>query len=60
MQFPIAVRIRWCAALAETDTLLVNGNGHVLFLVSVDSDDHLNSAKDFATGDSCHFCLLME
>ena len=27
--------------------LLVNGNRHLLALVSVDSDDHLNSASDF-------------
>ena len=32
-----------------THTLLVNGNGHVLVLVSIDSDDHLNSADDSAT-----------
>ena len=33
------------------DSLLVNGNGHVLVVVSIDADDHLNSADDFATDD---------
>ena len=43
-----------------TQTLLVNGNGHVLVLVSIDSDDHLNSADDFATDNGSHFCLLKD
>ena len=43
-----------------THTLLVNGNGDVLVLVSIDSDDHLNSADDFATDNCSDFCLLKE
>ncbi len=46
--------------LGETHTLVVNGNGYVLVLVSIDSDDHLNSVDDFSTDDCCHFCLLKE
>ena len=59
-QFPIPVTGRWGIAPSETHTLLVNGNGHVLVLVSIDSDDHPNSAYDFPVDDCCHFCLLKE
>ena len=51
---------RWDVALGETHTLLVNGNGHVLVLVSIDADDHVNSADDFATDNCSHFCLLKD
>lgn len=51
---------RWGGTLGEAHTLVVNGNGHVLVLVSIDADDHLNSSNDFATDDCCHFCLLKE
>ena len=47
-------------ALGEMQTLLVNGNGHVLVLVSIDYDDRLNSADDFATDNGSDFCLLKE
>ena len=57
-ELPIPVTGCWGVALGETHTLLVNGNGHVLVLVSIDTDDHLNSADDFVTDDCCHFCLL--
>ena len=45
--------------LGETHgTLLVNGNGHMLVLVSINSDDHLNGC-DHPAADCCsHFCLL--
>ena len=59
-ELPIPVTGRWGVALGETHTLLVNGNGHVLVLVSIDTDDHLNSADDFMTDDCCHFSLLKE
>ena len=59
-ELPLPVTGRWDVALGETHALLVNGNGHMLVLMSIDSDDHLNSADDFETGDCCHFCLLME
>ena len=51
---------RWGVALGETHTLLVNGNGHVLVLLSIDTDYHLHGADDFANDDCCHFCLLKE
>ena len=35
-----------------------NGHRNVLVLVCVDSDDHLNIAITFATGDSYHCYLL--
>ena len=38
--------------------MLVDGNGHVLALVSIDSGDHLGSTDSFETDDCCHFCLL--
>ena len=57
-ELPIPVTGRWDVALCETHTLMVNGKGHVLVLVSIDTDDHLNSVHDFAIGDCCHFCLL--
>ena len=59
-ELPIHVTGRWSVALGETHALLVNGNGHMLVLVSIDTDDHLNSADGFATGDCCHFRLLKE
>ena len=48
----------WGVALGEAHTLLVDGNGHMLVLVSIDSDDHLRTVDDFVTGDCCHLCLL--
>ena len=59
-ELPIPVSGRWGGTLGETHTLLVNGNGHVLVLVSIDTDDHLHGADDFANDDCCHFCLLKE
>ena len=48
-------------ALGEAHTLLVNGHGHMLVLVSVYSDDDLNGANDFTTGCCCcHTCLLRD
>ena len=46
--------------LGETHALLVNGYCHMLVLVSVNSDDHLNCANEFATGCCRHFCLLKD
>ena len=40
--------------------LLVNGHCHMLILVSVYSDDHLNSANDSTTGSCSHTCLLKD
>ena len=59
-QFPIAARIRWCAALAEADTLPVNSHRHMLVLVSVDSDNHVNSGTAVQIGGYCHDCLLKD
>ena len=36
--------------LGETHALLINGYCHMLVLVSVNSDDQLNRANEFATG----------
>ena len=41
---------RWGRTARRGRTPLpVNGNGHMLVLVSIDSDDHLGSVDDFAT-----------
>ena len=45
--------------LAEADTLPVNGHCNMSVLVSVDSDDDLNSTTTLMNGDSCH-CHLLE
>ena len=50
-QLPIPVTGRWRVVLGEPHALLVNGYRHMFVLVSVDSDDHLNCANDFGTGD---------
>ena len=47
-------------ALGEAYALPVNGHGHMLVLVSVDSDNHLNNATAFVIRDSCHTCLLKD
>ena len=52
------MRSRWRVTFAEADTLPVNGHRNVLVLVCVDSDDHLNIAITFATGNSYHCYLL--
>ena len=44
--------------LPQTDPLTVNGHRHMLILVGVNSDDHLNTTTAFTTDDSCHFYLL--
>ena len=44
--------------LRKADTLTVKGHRHMLILVGVDSDDHLNTTTAFKTDDSCHFHLL--
>ena len=43
--------------LGETDTLPVNGHRHMVVLVSVDSDDNLDSTTTFTTHNSCHSYL---
>ena len=59
-QLPIAVRIRRCAAFAEADTLPVNSHRHVFILMSVDSDNHLNSGTAAQIDGYCHDSLLRE
>ena len=57
--FELPVPERGCRrlTLAETDTLPVNGHRHMVVLVSVDSDDNLDSTTTFTTHNSCHSYL---
>ena len=49
----------WRVTLTETNTLAVNGHRHMVVLVSVDSDDNLDSTTTFTftTHNSCHSYL---
>ena len=46
--------------LSEADTLPINGHRHMLVLVGIDSDHHIEGMTTLLADDSSHTCLLRD